>query len=164
MSLVSLCRASFAACLLRLQQMLLGPRSMQPWRIRLLMHCFSHSAVAERSPSGGVDGRDRCLRTNKKKSMPRRACLIVEALPMVAKHESPQRQSWEWRMDCSANRNRKIVRIFFSRTGKDRARKNVWEKKGLVNSRLVPYGPLHGRGSCDCLSGLLLAPGTTGAS
>ena len=53
--------------------------------------------------------------------------------------------------------------FFFLGLGKTE-REKKFGKKGLVNSRLVPYGPLHGRGSCECLSGLLLAPGTTGAS
>ena len=63
-----------------------------------------------------------------------------------------------------AKNNRKIFfHLFFSDWERQSEKKSL-EKKGLVNSRLVPYGPLHGRGSCGCLSGLLLAPGTTGAS
>ena len=64
-----------------------------------------------------------------------------------------------------AKKNLKIFfNLFFSDWERQSEKKCLEKKRGLVKSRLVPNGPLHGRGSCECLSGLLLAPGTTGAS
>ena len=175
-------RTSSPACLSPLQQMLPGPGSMQPWRIRLHMTFCSHSLAVNRSPSWCVNDRDRCLRAKAKQSTQRRACPNVEARWIVATGKGPRRDCWKWRMNCG-QRKRKNCFHLFSRTVKDSARKNVWKKKRLFEIRVGHHmgqlraealafftsfweqrGPLECRDICESLRGFYSVLATTWAS